>query len=432
MNVDENTHEQLESERQEEAEALERQIWRKHAPYQYDLIMTRDLVWPTLTVDWFPCSSKTFSEDGSPYDVHKLLFGCQTSGQEESALMVAEVLLPSPPAELNMKLYDAVLEEVGGYAQTDAKINIKTTTAPDGQPVADVPQVRLVQREDVCRARVCPQNSDVVAVKPESGTAVLVFVLSQHFWHVAEVADPQINLKCGDEAVANPSYPLAWAPRCEGLLASSGGASGHSVAVWDVGAESPDSSRRLLQGHTDVVQDVAFHFHDSSALGSASDDGSALVWDLRTSGEKPSMALIHAQFQVNCMCFSPFNPFAVASGDSQGVLRLWDLRRPGAALACLSHHSGAVSSLQFAPFSETVLASGSEDGMVMLWDLAKAAEGPAGGSPGAPPPALLFMHCHGAGVSDLSWSPLEDWLLASASLGNNLLHVWKMAHHLYK
>ena len=32
----------------------EYKIWKKNAPFLYDLVVTHALVWPTLTVQWFP------------------------------------------------------------------------------------------------------------------------------------------------------------------------------------------------------------------------------------------------------------------------------------------------------------------------------------------------------------------------------------------
>lgn len=32
----------------------EYKIWKKNAPYLYDLVVTHALEWPTLTVQWFP------------------------------------------------------------------------------------------------------------------------------------------------------------------------------------------------------------------------------------------------------------------------------------------------------------------------------------------------------------------------------------------
>jgi histone-binding protein RBBP4 len=32
-------------------------VWKKNTPYLYDLIITKALEWPSLTVDWFPAKT---------------------------------------------------------------------------------------------------------------------------------------------------------------------------------------------------------------------------------------------------------------------------------------------------------------------------------------------------------------------------------------
>jgi len=42
------------------------------------------------------------------------------------------------------------------------------------------------------------------------------------------------------------------------------------------------------------------------------------------------------------------------------------------------------------------------------------------------PPKLLFIHGgHTSKVSDFSWNPCEDWVIASVA-EDNILQIWKM------
>lgn len=34
----------------------EYRIWKKNSPYIYDILITHNLDWPSLTVDWLPIS----------------------------------------------------------------------------------------------------------------------------------------------------------------------------------------------------------------------------------------------------------------------------------------------------------------------------------------------------------------------------------------
>ena len=49
VNVEEDPSIQLEKTINEEYK-----IWKKNAPYLYDLVVTHALEWPTLTCQWFP------------------------------------------------------------------------------------------------------------------------------------------------------------------------------------------------------------------------------------------------------------------------------------------------------------------------------------------------------------------------------------------
>lgn len=48
------------------------------------------------------------------------------------------------------------------------------------------------------------------------------------------------------------------------------------------------------------------------------------------------------------------------------------------------------------------------------------------------PPELLFVHCgHSAPISDFSWNPCENWVLASVG-EDNMVQFWKMEKHFYQ
>ena len=61
-------------------------VWKKNSPYLYDLVLTHDMDWPSITVQWLPGVNTT--ADGN---IHKLLLGTHTSNNEPNYLMVAEV-----------------------------------------------------------------------------------------------------------------------------------------------------------------------------------------------------------------------------------------------------------------------------------------------------------------------------------------------------
>ena len=47
------------------------------------------------------------------------------------------------------------------------------------------------------------------------------------------------------------------------------------------------------------------------------------------------------------------------------------------------------------------------------------------------PPELLFIHGgHTSKISDFSWNPCDDWVLASVA-EDNILQIWQMAENIY-
>jgi histone-binding protein RBBP4 len=68
----------------------EYKVWKKNSPFLYDLVMTHSLLWPSLTVQWLPDSSRAPEREVS---IHKLILGTHTSNEDPNYLMIAEVSL---------------------------------------------------------------------------------------------------------------------------------------------------------------------------------------------------------------------------------------------------------------------------------------------------------------------------------------------------
>ena len=66
-------------------------IWKKNAPYLYDVLITWGLDWPSLCVNWLP---KVDYPKERPFYLQKLVLGTHTSGQEADYLMIGKARLP--------------------------------------------------------------------------------------------------------------------------------------------------------------------------------------------------------------------------------------------------------------------------------------------------------------------------------------------------
>ena len=103
------------------------------------------------------------------------------------------------------------------------------------------------------------------------------------------ICKPNLRLK----GHAKEGYGLAWSPHEPGKLISAG--DDHLICFWDIGAGGPSSSSSssssssaaaavsappgttlnaaaVIRGHTDVVEDVAWHRFNPHLIGSCGDD----------------------------------------------------------------------------------------------------------------------------------------------------------------
>ena len=164
-----------------------------------------------------------------------------------------------------------------------------------------------------------PQNPYLIATK-SSASEVYVFDWSKHPSKPAADGrfEPDLILKGHQKE----GYGLAWNPHEEGHLIS--GSDDSLICAWDItqSAPPPEPSRSLwlllahlpleagrdlrasrrptpthagtktsnvlnptatYTGHTNVVEDVAWHLHNPSLFGSVGDDCKLMIWDTRDS-----------------------------------------------------------------------------------------------------------------------------------------------------
>jgi histone-binding protein RBBP4 len=395
----------------------EYKVWKKNTPFLYDLVMTHALEWPSLTVQWLPDETRADSQD---IEVHKAILGTHTSNSEQNYLMVANVSLPSSDAEIDSRKYEDEKGELGGFGGVRGRVDIKIKINHDGE---------------VNRARYMPQNSFVIATKSPSAD-VLVFDVSKHPSEPKENSGCTPQFRCtGHES---EGYGLAWSPLKDWHLLS--GSDDHLICLWDLGeaasagkkGENTVPATSIRCGHTDVVEDVAWHCHNQELFGSVGDDKQLLIWDLRQPNDKTSSAVKDAHKEdINCISFSKYDPFILATGSSDTTVKLWDMRNMSAELHVLEGHQQEVNQIHWAPFNESILGSCGADRRLHIWDISRIGDEQSAEDAEDGPPELLFIHGgHTSKVSDFSWNENDDWTVCSVS-EDNILQVWQMAESIY-
>ncbi|MFS7985823.1 WD-40 repeat-containing protein MSI1 [Helianthus anomalus] len=448
----------------------EYKVWKKNTPFLYDLVITHALEWPSLTVEWLPDRDEPAGKD---YSVQKLILGTHTSENEPNYLMLAQVQLPLEDAEYDARHYDDDRSDFGGFGGTNGKgliyvgfVEIRVRVyfvyvlgfffVWIVLSVADVIHyglgvyltlwvrglvashenkfVQIIQQinhdGEVNRARYMPQNSFIIATKTVSAE-VYVFDYSKH------PSKPPLDGACSPDLRLRghntEGYGLSWSKFKQGHLLS--GSDDAQICLWDINGTPKNKSldaMQIFKVHDGVVEDVAWHLRHEYLFGSCGDDQYLHIWDLRSpSVTKPVQSVMAHQSEVNCLAFNPFNEWVLATGSTDKTVKLFDLRKLNTALHTFDCHKEEVFQVGWNPENETILASCCLGRRLMVWDLSRIDQEQTPEDAEDGPPELLFIHGgHTSKVSDFSWNPCEEWVVASVA-EDNILQIWQMAENIY-
>ncbi|KAK7465254.1 Histone acetyltransferase type B subunit 2 [Stygiomarasmius scandens] len=390
----------------------EYKVWKKNAPYLYDLVITHALDWPTLTCQWFPDKE---SPPNKNYTVHRLLLGTHTSGQGQDYLQIATVSMPKREGPSSDKLdrtsYDDERAELGGHS------------------IPPTPRVQVIQKinhaGEVNRARYMPQNPDLLATKAITGE-VLVFDRTKHASEPEKdgVCRPDIRLVGQNRE----GYGLAWNPNKSGHVL--GASEDMTICHWDINsytkANTSIEPTNVFRGHTSVVGDVDWHSTQENVFTSVGDDRMLMIWDSRTP-QQPVLKTQAHEREILAVAFSPASEHLLVTGSADKTAVLHDWRTPYKKLHVFESHTDEVLHLAWSPHNPTIFASASSDRRINVWDLSLIGQEQTPDDQEDGPPELLFVHGgHTARPTDFCWAPgeAENWTAISAS-EDNIIMVWQ-------
>lgn len=334
----------------------------------------------------------------------KLVLGTHTSNGEQNYLMIASIKLP----DLDMDMTKVYKNRAHGKLEICIKIN---------------------HQGEVNRARCMPQNPFILATKSPS-SEVHVFDVSKH---PSVPKDGSFRPEHQCTGHTKEGYGLSWNPHIAGQLLS--GSDDGSICLWDINqACMKIAALSTWQDHVDVVEDVSWHAHNPHVFGSVGDDRQLLLWDARNKQQDPFARVTAAHCaDINAIAFNQHHEFLLATGSADETIKVWDIRNTSEAIHTLSGHTKEVFQLQWAPFSASILSSCGADRRVRVWDLNKI----GAGQTSVPnlhddgPDELMFIHGgHNDKISDLSWNPRDDWILASVS-DDNILQIWRIGNNIH-
>lgn len=141
--------------------------------------------------------------------------------------------------------------------------------------------------------------------------------------------------------------------------------SGLSLALYETTRwNQPNDVPFVLRGHTSTIYSATLS-SDGTMLASGDSNGVVILWNLAE--HKKVKQFVASSGFVTSLSFSP-DMKTLVCGDSVGQIRLWDVAA-GTPLAALKGHTKAIRSLAFTS-GGTKLLSRSEDGTAKLWNLA--------------------------------------------------------------
>jgi WD40 repeat protein len=160
-----------------------------------------------------------------------------------------------------------------------------------------------------------------------------------------------------------------------------GGRKDNTARVWDLLADDPSTSHRVLQHSPDDFGLFAIVFsRDGRYLVTGGVDGTTRIWDLdATDPQSTVVDLGGHEAPVTSLTISPNGDWLATACEDQNsynnlpdtTIRLWDLSGIGSGKVTsriLRGHSRGVQSIAFTP-DNNWLVSGSADGSARMWDL---------------------------------------------------------------
>ena len=283
-------------------------------------------------------------------------------------------------------------------------------------------EVRITYPDGDCnRCRYMPQNPDLIGTVSSNGS-VYIFDRTKHGNKLSNGA--KFEIECKGEQSQDESLSLSWNWQTEGLLASC--QSNGNVNIWDITKYSKNkptisTTQRKSCMDANGVNDVSWMFNHRSILTTCGESNIIGMIDIRTPNESDAHHRTSHKDGINAIEFNSANDMLICTGDSQGALKLWDIRNFDEPLKEWSHDD-SISAIQWNPEYPAILATaGQENGLVKIWDMSQDIHSDE---------HLLFLHGgHMLGVNDISWSQNDPWTICSVS-NDNSIHVWRPAKNL--
>ena len=260
--------------------------------------------------------------------------------------------------------------------------------AVKAQSEANRQRLAAVQAEaEAEKQRDVAETASIAAVKERNRAEEQAKVSQSRELAASAIAESQFNPELG-VLLANEALKVKYTPQAQDAFRQ-------AMIVLP--------ARAVLRGHTSIVRSAAFS-PDGKLVVTASEDGTARVWDIRT-GQSLKELGGPTNF-VQSAAFSPDSKLIVTASNDR-TARVWDAGT-GQNLKELRGHTDALSSAAFSPDGKLIITA-SVDGTVRVWHAGTGQ-------------SLKELSGHTSRVSSASFSP-DGKLIVTAS-HDKTARVW--------
>ena len=397
------------SQEEENNNENEYKIWKKNAPYLYDVLITWGLDWPSLCVNW---TTKIDYQKDRPIYTQKMILGTFSSGQEEDYLMIANVNLPiskavqefNPPDQslkkeienFNKMTNEQMIEE---YSKNENKIEI---------------EAKLRHDREVNKAKSNPLNWNIIATQTNNGE---INIYKYQKLEKNEIQDSTKKFKFHTKI----GYALSWSLFKSNYLLS--GSYDGTVCLWDIESNNSEPICHFHE-HQSECEDVCFSRKHEYIFGTCGDDKTIKIMDYRT--DKPIISVLGHEAEINSIDFNPQNENLYITGSNDKTVALWDFRKPELKLHSFIHHKNSILNVKWNNRRNNIFASSGEDNKVLIWDLTQIGANISRDDNEEAPSEMIFEHGgHLDKINDFDWNQNEDMMCATVD-GSNNLQIWEM------
>lgn len=447
-NADSQSQSQLQSDSIDSQKVVDYKTWKKNCPILYDYIQTTSLLWPSLTIQWFP----DIDQINSDIVQQRILTGSYSSGNSKiESLNVSSIkYLLNPNNIIGIESHDIIKNEF---------INNQVQDKLDKISILQ----KIPHRLEANRARYMPQNPDVIGSICSDGS-VSIYNRTKHPNSFNEEEEFKLQQQKQSELVSqsqtmdspfneydeelagefcdiklkfhkSDGWGISWNQQREGELIT--GASDGLIALWDITKLEKNNNNRsstsllnpvtFTTAHDYGVNDLEYLWCHDSIIATVGEDGLLKIFDKRQNlkqvcNENGNNKFVKNPVGINTLSWNKKNEFGISIGDSNGDLSFFDIRDMNKSIKDIkSAHDSGITCLEWNHTNYSVIASGSSDGLVKIWNINDDDNEKNNDFD----KDLVFVHGgHMLGVNDLSWNPNDKWCIASCS-DDNSVHVWK-------